>query len=376
MTLQQPVGQTRPYAITMWDFSWLERRWPGAGYENWDQALDELGERGYDAVRIDAYPHLVAAGPTREWELLPPWTVQDWGAPGRARVRVQPALCQFIEKCAARGLRVALSTWFRQDVDDLRMNIHTPADHAAIWLAVLDEVRDAGLLDSILFVDLCNEFSMKLWAPFVHRGAYFPRHSPQGAAWMREASALLRSRYPQLLYTFSMSDEYDRYEGEDVSMHDLLELHLWMVQWSDFYPQVGYHSHRTDPTGYDNLALRGEALYRSDPPHWHAALEQAVTTAAKWSRLSGLPLVTTECWGIVDYKDWPLLDWGWVKELCELGVDLALPTGRWAAVATSNFCGPQFRGMWRDIEWHRRLTARIHAAPLEVPLAPRTGRYA
>lgn len=46
----------------MWDFSWLERRWPGAGYENWDLALDELCERGYNAVRIDAYPHLLAAG--------------------------------------------------------------------------------------------------------------------------------------------------------------------------------------------------------------------------------------------------------------------------------------------------------------------------
>ena len=21
-------------AVTMWDFSWLERRWPGAGYED------------------------------------------------------------------------------------------------------------------------------------------------------------------------------------------------------------------------------------------------------------------------------------------------------------------------------------------------------
>ena len=50
----------RPCAITMWDFSWLERRWPGAGYEDWDRALDELAERGYDAVRIDAYPHLHA----------------------------------------------------------------------------------------------------------------------------------------------------------------------------------------------------------------------------------------------------------------------------------------------------------------------------
>jgi hypothetical protein len=27
-------------AIAMWNFSWLERRWPGAGYEDWDRALD------------------------------------------------------------------------------------------------------------------------------------------------------------------------------------------------------------------------------------------------------------------------------------------------------------------------------------------------
>lgn len=54
----------RPLAITMWDFSWLERRWPGAGYEDWDLVLDELIRRGYDAVRIDAYPHLVSANPS------------------------------------------------------------------------------------------------------------------------------------------------------------------------------------------------------------------------------------------------------------------------------------------------------------------------
>jgi len=56
------VHVKRPLAITMWDFSWLERRWPGAGYEDTALALDELKARGYDAVRIDAYPHLIEAG--------------------------------------------------------------------------------------------------------------------------------------------------------------------------------------------------------------------------------------------------------------------------------------------------------------------------
>ena len=53
----------RPRCITMWDFSWIERRWPGAGYEDWPQVLDELRERGYDAIRLDAFPHFIATEP-------------------------------------------------------------------------------------------------------------------------------------------------------------------------------------------------------------------------------------------------------------------------------------------------------------------------
>lgn len=58
-----------PLAITMWDFSWIERRWDGAGFADWDDALDQLVERGYDAVRIDAFPHLISAAPQKEWLL-------------------------------------------------------------------------------------------------------------------------------------------------------------------------------------------------------------------------------------------------------------------------------------------------------------------
>ena len=72
----------------MWDFSWLERRWPGAGYENWDQALDELVERGSNAVRVDADPHLVARDAVKEWTILPCWNTNDWGRPALNRVPV------------------------------------------------------------------------------------------------------------------------------------------------------------------------------------------------------------------------------------------------------------------------------------------------
>ncbi|MFL6353194.1 MAG: cellulase-like family protein [Bryobacteraceae bacterium] len=356
----------RPLAITMWDFSWLERRWPGAGYEDWDQNLDQLVQRGYDAIRIDPYPHLVAADPERTWELIPVWSVQDWGSPAKNRVQVQPALNQFIRKCGERGLRVALSTWFRQDTDNTRMKIRTAEDHGNIWKKTLDSIASDGLLKHLLYVDLCNEFPLDVWAPFLPKGTL--RASAAGTAWMQNAIAVVRSAYPDLDYTFSMTSEYDTWKQQDVSMLDFLELHIWMAQASDFYKQVGYNYERFSLEGYEHLVERAKPLYESKPDYWKSKLRDQVQWAANWSRVSKRPLITTECWSLVDYKDWPLLEWEWLKELCEVGVRTAASTGRWVAMATSNFCGPQFAGMWRDIEWHKRLTEVIHSARMEAYL--------
>lgn len=106
-------GKISPRAITMWDFSWLERRWPGAGYENWDQVLNELSERGYNAIRIDAYPHLIAENPTKKWLLKEVWNQQDWGSPDMNEVQVQPNLNLFLSKCKERDIKVGLSSWYR-----------------------------------------------------------------------------------------------------------------------------------------------------------------------------------------------------------------------------------------------------------------------
>src|SRR6516165_9783287 len=91
--------EKHPRAITMWEFSWIERRWDGAGYEDWDKALDELKDRGYNAVRIDPFPHLLANDPKKNWTLLPQWNTQAWGSPDVNRVVLMPALTDFIGKC-------------------------------------------------------------------------------------------------------------------------------------------------------------------------------------------------------------------------------------------------------------------------------------
>lgn len=368
----------QPYAITMWDFSWLERRWPGAGYEDWDRVLDELLERGYDAVRIDPYPHLVAAGADRQWELLPVWTQNTWGAQSVVQVRVVPALLEFIGKAQERGVRVALSTWFRRDRDDVRMRIGSPADLAAVWTETLRVIDEAGLLDAVLFVDLCNEFPLPIWTPFLYGsedGEAIARTDDRVPAYMEAAIAPVRAAYPGLPFTFSFAGEYDTWADQNVRSLDLLEPHVWMAaeDVTDFYARVGYAYERYGPEGYDNLVARARSVYLAGQERYDALLFDTIDRVADWSRATGKPLVTTECWSIIDYKDWPGLEWDWVLDLNRRAVQRAAATGRWTAMATSNFAGPQFRGVWREIAYHRELTDLIRSAcvapDLSVPAA-------
>ena len=90
-------------------------------------------------------------------------------------------------------------------------------------------------------------------------------------------------------------------------------------------------------------------------PSWSGSIRETAELSIELDR----PVATTECWALVEWRDLPGLDWALIKELCELGVRTAVETGRWAAIATSNFCEPQFVGMWRDVAWHRELTSLI-----------------
>ncbi len=357
----------------MWDFSWLERRWPGAGYEDWDRALDELVDRGYDAVRIDAFPHLVAYDPTREWTLKPCWDTQDWGSPALNTVRVQPALHQFIAKCRARGVKVALSTWFREDTTDVRMKITTPEELARIWNVTLAGIKQAGLLESILWVDVLNEWPGPRWAPFFQPALNWGEwDDPRGLIYMRTAIESLRLDYPDIPLLFSTMGTRSKQFGEaDIGFLDLIEHHIWMAAMNngEYYNTFGYEYELFTPVGYEKMQKHVETLYRSKPEYWQGLLTREIDIMADIARKRKIPLAITECWAVVDYKDYPLLNWDWVKELCAIGVEHSSPTGQWTAIATSNFCGPQFVGMWRDIAWHRKMTNIIKKGPLDPALS-------
>ncbi|MFH1195115.1 MAG: cellulase-like family protein [bacterium] len=361
-----------PLAITMWDFSWLERRWPGAGYEDWDKILDELLERGYNAVRIDAFPHLIGEDPFKEWTLLPVWDQQVWGSPAINKVTIQPYLNTFVSKCKERKIKVGLSSWYREDSDNVRMKITSPEKMAANWIKVLEMLEKDNLLDAILYVDLCNEWPGDIWAPYFKNepNIWGYWHTDKSMEWMESALQTMRKNYPFIPLLFSFDNpNYQLYVDKKPPI-DIAEHHVWMVQQNEgeFYKVVEYNYGRFSPQGYINIAERAEKLYKSRPDYWKNLLVKAIKKLAAEASAAGYPLITTECWGIVDYKDWPLLSWDWVKELCELGTITAASTGQWIAIATSNFCGPQFVGMWRDIEWHKRLTGIIKSSVIKHEL--------
>jgi hypothetical protein len=371
----QAGGVKHPRAITMWEFSWIERRWPGAGFEDWDRALDELCERGYNAVRIDPFPHLLGADPHKEWTLWPEWNTQCWGSPDVNRVVLLPALFEFIGKCKQRGVMVGLSTWYRKDDADTRMKITGPEVMAESWVKTLDLIRQAGLIDSIFYTDLCNEWPGEDWAPFMKPLSYGEWDQPASLAWMSKAIALVREQYPGIPLFFSVATgDTAAFAQHDLSYFDLLDPHIWMAQerGGEFYREAGYAYERFDAKGYTNLSLKAEGAYRARADYWQKGLMDGIDAFASVSQKIRMPLITTECWGVVDYKDWPLLKWDWVQELCVLGAQHAASTGRWLAMASSNFCEPQFVGMWRDKLWHQRVTAIIRGA--EIAPEMRRGR--
>ncbi|QJU56322.1 cellulase-like family protein (plasmid) [Herbiconiux sp. KACC 21604] len=383
------IPAAEPYAITMWDFSWLERRWPGAGYEDWDEALSQLVDRGYNAVRIDAYPHLIAANPDREWELFPNWDTQSWGAQSNVRVRPLPALTEFLKRARHHGVRVSLSSWFREDVANTRVHYDTPERFSDMWITTLRHIEQEGLLDTLLFVDLCNEYPLRVWAPWLYterlaqnvfrarRGDLADAVPPEAsrteawvAEWMNGTIDRVRAAYPNLKYTYSFSSELATWRDQDVSSLDLLETHIWLAnnEFTDYYDKVGYRFEKFSPAGYDNVVQRGREEYYRGQEQYDASLFRMIDNVADWSRATGKPLAITECWSLVDYKDWPGLEWDWILDINARAVEYALGTGRFVGLATSNFCGPQFVGMWREVDWHRRLTTAIKSASIDEDL--------
>lgn len=376
-----PAAGASRRAVAMWDFSWLTRRAdPEAEYADWDFVLDGLRDRGYDCVRIDAFPHLVAAGAdgrVRDGFVMSPQNrAFMWGNHDEVEIAPRAGLVEFMGKCRERGIGVGLSSWFQDDHLHRRDEVNTPQDYARTWSETLAFLDGEGLLDLVEWVDLCNEFPLETWAPGAYR--YFRQASGKTflpGLYGRKVKALLsdfinrsiapvRERFPGLRCCFSLFVLDPENLGEvDLSNFGLLEPHLWLTMNYAFFILSGNWMTIALIPGTTRATYPASSFYyRAFRKGW---LDWMGRMMDKWAKLAGrwrLPLFTSEAWGPVNYEDLPPPDdfreWKWVKDACEASMKMAAERG-WRGICSSNFCGPQHPGMWQDLEWHRRVTAMI-----------------
>jgi len=378
------------YAVTMWEFSWLVRRTGNeAEYADWDKVLDELAERGYNCIRLDAFPHLVAKGPdgevVKQFTILPQSGGFMWGNHRPVQVEPRSALVEFIGKAADRGIYVGLSSWYNSDTLGRVHMIQSPEDYARIWLETLDLLSDAGLHGRIVWVDICNEFPLSRWAPEPYANIFQSKRF--GDLWMvlnlsrkwdegvkqrmknyfDGAIMPLREKYPALKYTFSFQALGSRQIQEiDVSKFDLAEVHIWVSDYMQWMFRTGQIlMHIGFPKYPVNLRIHAKRMANLYPKHreeYIRMLEARIAFWAQWGKKNGIPLFTTEAWGPINYSDITPAgtgaEWDWVKDIAEHGVRMASERG-WQGICTSNFCQPHFPGMWADVGWHKRITDLI-----------------
>lgn len=385
-----------PVAIAMWDFSWLLRQHPGGGFENYDRALDELAERGYNAVRIDVFPHLVGLAGR---EGVPERFKFDgrgggrhalWGNDVDVTVDPRAALLEFIPKCRKRGIHVEASTWFMgpKGTSD---RVRSFEDFVAVWSETLDFMERNDLLRDVLFVDLLNEYPQ--WNGFAWlreaAQAAAETHAPGGPtpkgdehvqdnkrravtdahrAFYRQFSTRLlrhfRGQRPRYDFAISLSPNWDGFQNErsvDMNAMDVLDLHIWFGHRA---PIGQYDMAKAQEMNPDELRQRYGRLKKAWADNramliqW---MDERLALHAQWGRAANAVVGNTEGWGSVGWDDTAPLDWEFIKETAGVCVDLALKHGQ-RFVCTSNFTHPHFKRLWADVAWHQAITAKIRNA--------------
>lgn len=387
-----------PVAIAMWDFSWLLRRHPNGGFEDWDLALDELAERGYNAVRIDVFPHLVALAGSKE---IPervtfkgdPSGYRLWGNDVDVTVNPREALLEFIPKCRKRGIYVDASTWFcdPSNIVEKVPEVKEFEGFVKVWSETLDFMDSNGLLNNILFIDLLNEYpywngfnwlkqeakaaanktadkSGKVGEAHIQDGRD-PGLSDAERAFYKQFSTdvlkYFRTQRPQYDFTLSITAAWDNFHPDlncDMSSMDVYDMHMWFSQCPGItnfeLPKAARSMTPAELEAYYAILKKTWKEKREGLINW---TDQRFGMYAKAARQHNAILGNTEGWGAVCWDDVEPLDWNFIKEAGEISVELAIKHN-YRFICTSNFTHPHFKRLWADTAWHKSLTQRIRNA--------------
>jgi Sugar-binding cellulase-like len=268
---------SKPVAISMWDFSWLLRHHRLGEFESFDRVLDELSERGYNSIRLDAFPHFIAAdkhGQVQERFYHPKdnWKPALWGNNFSMHSNPRKSLVEILQKCYARKISVGLSTWFLGHGTDRNLEFTGLEGFVRAWSETLSFLEEQDLLHGVLYVDLLNEYPLwhgfdwlkselqtisdlntyQLNNPDAHIAAadflkpgertYNPLQQKFYKQFIVDAIRILKEKWTSLDFfasqTFSLNEPW---EEADFTGFDGFDAHIWFTHYYKFGDKSGYY---------------------------------------------------------------------------------------------------------------------------------------
>jgi sugar phosphate isomerase/epimerase len=390
----QPISQVKKrVAIAMWDYTWILRHHRYGEFENWDKTLNELAERGYDAIRLDCMPQFVVSGKdgtiTEEFRSIKEgWTPAMWGNDYTMSFRPREALLEFLPKCRKYGIRVGLATWFLNHSAGRTDIFMEEGGLFRAWKETLAFLDSHGLLDdNILYVDILNEYPCYHGYDWLKEelnkrlsAKKFKANNPNAnipdpdagnipdnylkIAFQKEFAndilSRLKALYPRLDFFAALDPCVGSFNNIDLTHFDAMDKHIWFVYRGGFvkFDDVSNRNQGKD-TDFRVSMKNVRTYFAENKPVLTAWMKDRIDEIAAEAAKHNIVCGNTEGWGPVTWIDHPELDWDWVKESADICVDLALAHPQYKFICTSNFTQPNFKGFWEDVKWHKEITGKI-----------------
>lgn len=369
----------RRLTIAMWDFSWLNAHYLGGSFEDFDQVTDELLERGFNTVRIEAFPWVIGQlSNVEEQTTVPGDPLSTWGHCDKDRTHaVAQELAEFMALTKQKGIYVILSTWGRTH---LEYPDKDPEAFILVWEKTMAFLAERDLLSHVLYIDLDQEFPFfsayrpkldKLGGKVTTSGDLVDamedagqQAATKGLSWnqaqldfvsqlMNNATKHFQQLYPDQRFAFSLTGFWDECRSLHLKCFDVLELHFWMGD--RFMRRSGWLELAKDRSEqpFATFEKRTQQTLSAIRPMLLAEMHQKLRKAVAWSDELCVPLTTTEGWGPWWHLEHPDLSWDWMREWCLECNALAAQYGMWGSTPW-NFSHPYWEN-WRDVDWYREV---------------------
>lgn len=357
-------------ALANWGYEWLVH----AAYQDLDQCVAELVERGYQGLIIDPCPHLVARdqfGEGREYfyVTLPP--TKAFTEANSVKIAPRARLLSLLHLAKEYGIELWFSSVFLPDSLARRSFLRRPSDFIKAWADTLIYVEENQLEQVIKGIDFCAGFPLSNGASGAYRRIFrrssfnpLGRHLPWTSKQKRNIDEYLlavprtlRALYPRLAFGVTAAAGAEPlYHDLSTNELDFIGFALWQDDDMKFQLSNGMLRARRIPL--EKLRNRAAAQwYALQQSYWAEQWRERLADELAFCRPRRLQPMLIDGYVRV-YEDTAY--WPWVKQLSAERVHMALEHGI-KRMVVSHYTRPSNEDCWHDVAWHQEITATIKA---------------